>query len=182
MGQISPSSHTTPFPPSEHLAKRGQEGQQIEAPDSLRDGSPPPVVIIGGGFGGLTAAQSLKRAPVRVTLVDKSNHHVFQPLLYQVATAGLAPSEIASPIRSILHKQKNTRVLLARVTGIDLDAKTVTFGEPEMGKMRYDYLILATGAQNNYFGNDDWAQHTLGLKGLDDAIEIRSRVLLAFEE
>jgi NADH dehydrogenase len=99
-----------------------------------------------------------------------------------VATAGLSPSEIASPIRSILGKQKNTRVLLARVTGIDLDAKTVTFGEQELGDMHYDYLILATGAQNNYFGNDDWAQHTLGLKDIDDAIEIRSRVLLAFEE
>jgi NADH dehydrogenase len=117
-----------------------------------------------------------------VSLVDKSNHHVFQPLLYQVATAGLAPSEIASPLRSILRKQKNTRVLLARVTGIDLGAKTVTFGERELGEMHYDYLILATGAQNNYFGNDDWAQHTLGLKDLDDATEIRSRVLLAFEE
>jgi NADH dehydrogenase len=149
---------------------------------SLGDDSRPHVVIIGGGFGGLTAAQTLKHAPVRVTLVDKSNHHVFQPLLYQVATAGLSPSEIASPIRSVLHKQKNTRVLLARVTGIDLDTRTMSLAEQELGDMHYDYLILATGAQNSYFGNDNWAQFTLGLKDLDDAIEIRRRVLLAFEE
>src|SRR5215470_18973071 len=109
MGQVSPSSHTTPSPPSERLAERSRKGPQTAAPDPLRDDSRPHVVIIGGGFGGLTAAQSLKHAPVRVTLVDRSNHHVFQPLLYQVATAGLAPSEIASPIRSILRKQKNTR-------------------------------------------------------------------------
>jgi len=166
MSQVSLSPRTTPVPASECLASDSR----------------PHVVIIGGGFGGLTAAQSLKHAPVRVTLVDKSNHHVFQPLLYQVATAGLSPSEIASPIRSILRKQKNTRVLLAGVTGIDLDAKTVTFGEQEIGDMHYDYLILASGAQNNYFGNDNWAQYTLGLKDIDDAIEIRSRVLLAFEE
>jgi NADH dehydrogenase len=152
------------------------------ASDSLAADSRPHVVIIGGGFGGLTAAQSLKHAPVRVTLVDKANHHVFQPLLYQVATAGLSPSEIASPIRSILHKQKNTRVLLATVTGINLDTKTISLGEQELGDMHYDYLILATGAQNNYFGNDDWARYSLGLKDLDDAIVIRSRVLLAFEE
>ena len=144
--------------------------------------SRPHVVIIGGGFGGLTAAQSLKRAPVRVTLVDRSNHHLFQPLLYQVATAGLSPSEIASPIRSVLRKQSNTRVLMAEVTGIDLDTRTVSIDHNELRDLRYDYLILATGAQTNYFGNDGWACYTLGLKDLDDAIEIRSRVLLAFEE
>jgi NADH dehydrogenase len=145
------------------------------------DDSVPHVVIIGGGFGGLTAAQTLKRARVRVTLVDRTNHHLFQPLLYQVATAGLSPSEIASPIRSILRRQKNTRVLLAEVTGIDLNARTVRLGQ-EPGDLKYDYLILATGAQTNYFGNDNWACYTLGLKDLDDAIEIRRRVLLAFEE
>jgi NADH dehydrogenase len=152
------------------------------APKILNDDPRPHVVIIGGGFGGLTAAQSLRHTSVRVTLVDRTNHHVFQPLLYQVATAGLAPSEIASPIRSILRKQKNTRVLLAEVTGVDLDAKAVTLGQEELDDLRYDYLILATGAQNNYFGNDNWAEYTLGLKDLDDAVEIRSRVLLAFEE
>jgi len=151
-------------------------------PIETANDSRPHVVIIGGGFGGLTAAQVLKHAPVRVTLVDRSNHHVFQPLLYQVATAGLSPSEIASPIRSILRKQKNTRVLLAEVARISLDSRTVTLREHDLPELRYDFLILATGAQNNYFGNDAWSRYTLGLKGLDDAVEIRSRVLLAFEE
>jgi NADH dehydrogenase len=154
----------------------------LVASERSADDSRPHVVIIGGGFGGLTAAQSLKRAPVRVTLVDRSNHHLFQPLLYQVATAGLSPSEIASPIRSILRKQSNTRVLMAEVTGIDLDTRTVSIDHNELSDLRYDYLILATGAQTSYFGNDGWACYTLGLKDLDDAIEIRSRVLLAFEE
>src|SRR5262249_46569020 len=151
-------------------------------PIETSNDSRPHVVIIGGGFGGLTAAQVLKHAPVRVTLVDRSNHHVFQPLLYQVATAGLSPSEIASPIRSILRKQKNTRVLLAEVARISLDSRTVTLREHDLPELRYDFLILATGAQNNYFGNDAWSRYPLGLKGLDDAVEIRSRVLLAFEE
>jgi len=140
------------------------------------------VVIIGGGFGGLAAAQSLKNSPVRVTIVDKTNHHLFQPLLYQVATAGLSPSEIASPIRSILRKQKNTRVLYAEVAAIDLANRTVRMREGELADLRYDFLILATGAQNNYFGNDDWARYTVGLKDIDDAIQIRRRVLLSFEE
>src|SRR5215831_4960475 len=130
MSQVSLSPRTTPVPASECLASDSR----------------PHVVIIGGGFGGLTAAQSLKHAPVRVTLVDKSNHHVFQPLLYQVATAGLSPSEIASPIRSILRKQKNTRVLLAEVARISLDSRTVTLREHDLPELRYDFLILATGA------------------------------------
>jgi len=146
-------------------------------------GNPRPhVVIVGGGFGGLTAAQSLRHTPVEVTIVDRSNHHLFQPLLYQVATAGLSPSEIASPIRSILRKQKNTRVLLGEVTGIDMHKRVVALREREVGDLSYDFLILASGAQNNYFGNDIWARYTLGLKDLADAIEIRRRVLLAFEE
>jgi NADH dehydrogenase len=159
---------------------------RIETPPTTSrtaaDDSRPHVVVIGGGFGGLTAAQSLRRAPVRVTLVDKTNHHLFQPLLYQVATGGLAPSEIASPIRSILRKQMNVRVLLAEITGIDLAARTVKMREDELDDLSYDYLILATGAQTNYFGNNDWASYALGLKDLDEAIEIRRRVLLAFEE
>src|SRR5262249_8622209 len=110
------------------------------------------------------------------------NHHLFQPLLYQVATAGLSPSEIASPIRSILRKQKNTRVLLGEVTGIDMHKRVVALREREVGDLSYDFLILASGAQNNYFGNDIWARYTLGVKELADAIEIRRRVLLAFEE
>ena len=142
----------------------------------------PHVVIIGGGFGGLTGAQSLGKSPVRITLIDRTNHHLFQPLLYQVATAGLSPSEIASPIRSILRKQENTRVLLAEVAGIGLSTRSVRMCEAELADLHYDYLILATGAQTNYFGNEDWARYALGLKDLDEAVEIRRRVLLAFEE
>jgi NADH:ubiquinone reductase (H+-translocating) len=137
------------------------------------------VVIVGGGFGGLTAAKALRRAPVRITLVDRQNHHLFQPLLYQVAMAGLAPSEIAAPIRGLLAKQKNATVLLDDVVGIDLAQKRVQLmhGEP----LVYDYLILAPGARTHYFGRDEWSKFAPGLKSIDDAVEIRRRVLLAFE-
>lgn len=137
------------------------------------------VVVIGGGFGGLAAVKRLKRAPVHVTLVDRSNHYLFQPLLYQVAMAGLAPAEIAVPIRSILRRQENAKVLLADVTEIDLSARLVH--TRECPPMAYDFLILAYGAENSYFGHDDWARVAPGLKDLDDAVEIRRRVLLAFE-
>ncbi|HKV38415.1 MAG TPA: NAD(P)/FAD-dependent oxidoreductase [Blastocatellia bacterium] len=143
--------------------------------------SRPNVVIIGGGFGGLTAAKQLRRAPVSVALIDRVNHHLFQPLLYQVATAGLSPSEIASPIRSILSKQANVRVLLGEVTEINLALRKVRTREAESTDIPYDYLILATGAETNYFGNPAWAEFALGLKSLSDALEIRRRVLLAFE-
>jgi len=136
------------------------------------------VVIVGGGFGGLNAAMSLKKAPVRVTLVDRTNHHLFQPLLYQVATAGLSPADIAVPIRSVLSAQKNTRVLLAEAMGVDLEAKKLLL---DKGELTYDYLILAVGATHNFFGHDDWAKHSLGLKTLDEALAIRERMLLAFE-
>jgi NADH:ubiquinone reductase (H+-translocating) len=137
------------------------------------------VVIVGGGFGGLFAAKALANAPVHVTLVDKRNHHLFQPLLYQVATAGLNPSDIAYPIRSILRRQANTTVLLGEVTDIDTAARTVTLdGRDQLG---YDRLILATGATHAYFGNDSWAEHAPGLKTIEDALEIRRRVLMAFE-
>jgi NADH dehydrogenase len=147
---------------------------------SLRSGRrlAPHVVILGGGFGGLTAAQALSTPKVRVTLVDRSNHHLFQPLLYQVAMAGLSPAEIASPIRAILAHQKNARVLLAEAVDFDLDTKVVKLVD---GEISYDFLIVATGAQTSYFGHDEWAEHALGLKSLTDAIEIRERVLLAFE-
>ncbi|MDB4977789.1 MAG: dehydrogenase [Myxococcaceae bacterium] len=136
-------------------------------------------MIVGGGFGGLTAARALRRAPVQLTLVDRRNHHLFQPLLYQVAMAGLAPTEIAVPIRSILAKQKNTKVLLDEVVDVDLVAKVIKFEEgPDLP---YDYLILAPGARTHYFGHDDWAHFAPGLKSIDDAVEIRRRVLLAFE-
>jgi NADH dehydrogenase len=141
-------------------------------------GSTPEVVIVGGGFGGLAAARGLRRAPVHVTLLDRHNHHLFQPLLYQVATAGLSPAEIASPIRRILWRQRNTSVLLAEVTAVDPAAKRVVLSD---GALAYDTLILAPGATHSYFGHDEWEPHAPGLKSLEDALEIRRRALLAFE-
>jgi NADH dehydrogenase len=137
------------------------------------------VVVIGGGFGGLGVARALARAPVRVTLLDRQNHHLFQPLLYQVAMAGLAPGEVAVPIRSVLRLQENVRVLLANVTHIDLAERLVT--SSEAAPLEYDYLVIASGAENSYFGNDGWRHVAPGLKDIDEALEIRRRVLLAFE-
>lgn len=137
------------------------------------------VVIVGGGFGGLYAARAMRRAPVRITVVDRRNHHTFQPLLYQVATAGLNPSDIAMPIRRVLRKQRNTTVVLAKVTSIDPAQKRVILVDGELG---YDTLILAAGATHSYFGHDAWAQVAPGLKTVEDALDIRRRVLLAFEE
>jgi NADH:quinone reductase (non-electrogenic) len=139
----------------------------------------PHVVVIGGGFGGLTATQALARSPVRVTLVDKTNHHTFQPLLYQVAMAGLSPADIAQPIRSIVHRQSNATVLMADVSSVDLAERTVRFDDG--GVMQWDFVILACGADTSYFGHDDWAKAAPGLKSLEDAVDIRQRVLLAFE-
>lgn len=136
------------------------------------------VVIIGGGFGGLTAAKALRRADVHITLIDRTNHHLFQPLLYQVATGGLSPADIAAPIRHVLRKQKNTTVVLDTVTDIDPVAKYVVGAE---AKYEYDTLIVAAGATHHYFGNDDWEAHAPGLKTLQDATGIRARVLSAFE-
>jgi len=138
----------------------------------------PHVVIIGGGFGGLNAARALARAPVRITLLDRRNHHLFQPLLYQVATAALNPSDIAYPIRSALAHQSNARVLLAEAKSIDVVSRTVTL---DGGALQYDYLILATGATHSYFGKDQWAKLAPGLKSVEDAIEIRRRIFLAYE-
>jgi NADH dehydrogenase len=138
----------------------------------------PHVVIIGAGFGGLIAAQALKRAPVKVTVVDRTNHHLFQPLLYQVAMAGLSPADIAAPIRSILRNQKNVSVLLDEALSVDFDAQSVALRD---SVLRYDYLVLATGGRTSYFGHDDWEKFAPGLKDLDDAVEIRRRVLMAFE-
>ena len=139
----------------------------------------PQVLILGGGFGGLYAAKALRNAPVRVTVVDRRNHHLFQPMLYQVATAGLNPSDIASPIRSILRRSKNTEVLLAEAAAVDVDARQVRFTDGTT--QSYDYLIVATGARHSYFGHDQWEPLAPGLKSLEDALEIRRRVLLAFE-
>ena len=137
------------------------------------------VVIVGGGFGGLYAARSLRKSPVRVTLIDRRNFHLFQPLLYQVATGGLSPGDIASPLRGVLSRQKNASVLLGEVIGIDRETKRVMVGNRAVG---YDSLILAAGSENHFFGHEDWAQHAPGLKGIEDAVAIRSRIYTAFEE
>ena len=138
----------------------------------------PRVVIVGAGFGGLNAAQSLAKAPVQITVIDRKNHHTFQPLLYQVATAGLSPGEIAAPIRSILRGNRNIEVLMGEVTGFDLERRLVLTAE---NSVPYDYLIVAAGARHSYFGHDDWETLAPGLKTIEDALEIRRRVLLAFE-
>ena len=139
----------------------------------------PHVVVIGGGFGGLTAAKALTRAPVRVTLLDRHNHHLFQPLLYQVATATLSPGDIASPIRWILRRARNVRVLLGDVRAIDTQTRRIRLEDDSA--IDYDYLIVAAGTSHTYFGHDDWAKAAPGLKTLEDALAIRRRILVAFE-
>lgn len=140
---------------------------------------PPHVVILGGGFAGLYAAKALRRAPVHITLIDRRNHHLFQPLLYEVATAALSPADIAAPIRTVLARQKNTTVLLGRAKSVDTTGRLVRLDDGIIG---YDYLIVATGATHSYFGKQDaWARFAPGLKTVDDALEIRRRFLLAFE-
>ncbi len=139
----------------------------------------PHVVIVGGGFGGLSAAKALAGADVRVTVLDRRNHHVFQPLLYQVATATLSPGDIGAPIRWILRRARNVRVLLGEARAVDVAARRVVLTDGEV--LDYDYLIVATGARHAYFGRDDWEPHAPGLKTLDDALVIRRRILLAFE-
>src|SRR3954465_10091894 len=138
----------------------------------------PHVVIVGAGFGGLEAAKLLIKEPVRMTVIDRTNHHLFQPLLYQIATAALSPADIAAPIRGILGRCRNTEVMLAEVKSVNVEARTVNTGEREI---HYDYLILATGSRHSYFGHDEWEKFAPGLKSLEDAIEIRRRLLLAFE-
>jgi NADH dehydrogenase len=144
----------------------------------MTDPGTPRVLILGGGFGGLWAARELAHAPVEVTLVDRSNHHLFQPLLYQVATAGLSAPDIAAPLRHLLREQKNAEVRLDEVRNIDLAQRRVTL---EGGTLNYDFLIVATGATHTYFGHDDWAAYAPGLKTLDDAFVMRRKVLEAFE-
>jgi NADH dehydrogenase len=139
----------------------------------------PRIVIVGGGFGGLAAARALRRAQAEVTVVDRHNHHLFQPLLYQIATAALSPGNIAAPIRRIVRDQPNCEVIMAPVERIDLEARTVWLGSEPYS---YDYLVLATGVETNYFGNDHWAKHAPGLKTIEEALDIRSRFLLAFEQ
>ena len=151
--------------------------QVARAPLDARRGRPR-VVIVGGGFGGLAAARAVAAAPVEVTVIDRHNYHLFQPLLYQVATAGLSPTDIAWPIRAILRRQKNAEVLLGTVTGIDKAAGAVLLGER---RVAYDHLILATGARHAYFGHDEWESVAPGLKTIDDATAMRRRILMAFE-
>ncbi len=138
----------------------------------------PEVVIVGGGFAGLYTARALRGAPVHVTIADRRNHHLFQPLLYQVATAALNPADIAAPIRSVFRGWPNVSVVLAEAVGIDLAAKKLLLAD---GELPYDYLVLATGATHSYFGHDEWARFAPGLKSIEDALDIRRRVLLAYE-
>lgn len=142
------------------------------------------VVIVGGGFGGLAAAKALRKAPVKVILIDRTNHHVFQPLLYQVATSVLAPSQISSPLRGILRKQKNTTVIMGEVTGVDKEQRCVfvNSADREHVPVHYDYLVLATGVRHSYFGHDEFEKFAPGLKNLADAVAIRNKVLQAFEQ
>lgn len=144
----------------------------------MTDSRPTRVVVVGGGFGGLSAADALANSPLQITVIDRKNHHTFQPLLYQVATAGLSPGEIASPIRSILRRHKNVEVLMSEVSGFDLDRRTVKTSESDVP---YDYLVIAAGAGHSYFGHQDWEVFAPSLKTIEDATEIRRRILLAFE-
>ncbi len=143
------------------------------------DSSKPRILIVGGGFAGVAAARALRRAEANVVLIDKHNHHLFQPLLYQVATAALHPGTIAAPIRTLVRKQANCRVLMKEVDDIDVDTQTISLGGEPYG---YDYLLLATGFETNYFGNDEWKRYAPGLKTVDEATDVRARFLLAFEQ
>ena len=160
------------------LAQQGTTPVQRSYINPFPNGDRYRVVVIGGGFGGLSAVQHLKGAPADITIIDRRNHHLFQPLLYQVATTALSPSEIAWPIRHLLARQANARVLMGEVTAVDAVRKAVLL---ESGPVPYDLLVLVTGATHGYFGRDEWAAHAPGLKTLDDATAIRRRILLAFE-
>lgn len=140
----------------------------------------PHVVIVGAGFGGIACAKGLRHAPVRVTIIDRHNYHLFQPLLYQVATAGLTPSDIATPIREVFREQRNVTVLLGTVQAVDSAERVIKIGEPDQ-TLHYDYLVIATGASHSYFGRDEWARFAPGLKRIEDAADVRRRILLAFE-
>src|SRR3954452_10188015 len=144
----------------------------------------PRIVIVGGGFGGLAAAKALKNAPAQIILLDRTNHHLFQPLLYQVATSELGPGQIGSPIRGILRNQTNTTVILGEVTGVNKDQKCVfvNSADREQVRLSYDFLILATGVNHSYFGHDEFEKFAPGLKNLADAVAVRNKILQAFEQ
>src|ERR1700730_12568569 len=146
--------------------------------------SQPRVIIVGGGFAGLAAAKALRSTPAKIILIDRSNHHLFQPLLYQVATSVLTPGQIGTPIRGILRRQKNTTVILGEVTGVDKDKKCVfsSDADRENVPIPYDYLVLATGVTQSYFGHNEFAQYAPGLKTVADAVAVRNKVLQAFEQ
>src|ERR1700674_3507443 len=147
-------------------------------------GSAPRIVIVGGGFGGLAAAKALKNAPAEIILIDRANHHLFQPLLYQVATAVLAPGQIGSPIRNILRKQQNTTVILGDVTGVDKDKKCVFVKDADRTgvPIPYDFLVLATGVTHSYFGHNEFEKFAPGLKSLADGVSVRNKILHALEQ
>ena len=159
---------------------RASESSPIAAAPGVRRKR---IVIVGGGFAGIAAARALKRCDADVVLIDRRNHHIFQPLLYQVATAVLAPSEIAAPIRQLADKQKNVSVMLGEVTGVDLNSRSVDASCPGIGirKIQFDYLVIATGMQPSYFGHDEFAKYAPGLKNLSDAETIRAKILSAYE-
>jgi NADH:quinone reductase (non-electrogenic) len=185
IGACAQASNTAPSKAAERRtagvcdrsgAQESLDGEQ--AAFRIRVMPAPRVVILGGGFGGLNAAKALRRAPVQVTVVDRRNHHLFQPLLYQVATATLNPSDIATPIRRVLRHQDNAEVVLGEAVAVDVRGRRVLLRDGEIG---YDFLIVATGATHAYFGHDEWERHAPGLKTVEHAIEIRRRVLLAYE-
>ncbi|MCJ7441517.1 MAG: FAD-dependent oxidoreductase, partial [Thermoanaerobaculaceae bacterium] len=172
--EIATQAEREPGCPAPHSGA-GRVGAR---PDPWREQGKPHLVIVGGGFAGLYAARALKSAPLQITVVDRRNHHVFQPLLYQVATAALSPGDIAYPIRAVLARQRNTRVWMAEVVAVDLAARKVLLRDDELS---YDHLILAAGVRHAYFGHDEWERLAPGLKTLDDAFEIRRRLMSAFE-
>src|SRR5580658_8717617 len=144
----------------------------------------PRIIIVGGGFGGLAAVKALRNAPAEIILIDRSNHHLFQPLLYQVATSVLTPGHIGYPIRGILRNQKNTTVILGEVTGVDKEQKCVIVDNDDRTgvPVAYDYLILATGASHSYFGHNEFEKYAPGLKSLSDAVTVKNKILQAFEQ
>ncbi len=167
-----------PEPPNGELAGASESNAVQFAGCNLPARKQPQVIIVGAGFGGLEAAKKLACKDVRLTVIDRTNYHLFQPLLYQVATAALSPADIAAPVRAILSKCKNVEVILAEVESVDVEARKVKTKDRVFD---YDYLILATGARHSYFGHDEWEKLAPGLKSLEDAVELRRRILLAFE-